>query len=147
MVSFQNMYNQIHKISELSGVLSYLIEERSLCDTNVTCNLFFAYVEQVKQHLTEEERTLYQPLLIHSESHVKNTANQFLSGSNEIKRVFKQYLKRWCRRNKHLMIHNHDLFLKETKEMFKLVNQRLIDETKHLYPIARNVANENKKAA
>jgi len=146
MVSFQEMYNQIHKISELSGVLSHLIEERSLCDTGVTCDLFFEYVDQVKVHLDDEEKALYQPLLLHSEIHVKNTANMFLSGSGEIKRVFKQYLKRWCR-NKDLRIRDHELFLKETKEIFELVNRRLIDETEKLYPVARSVSEENKKAA
>ncbi len=146
MVSFQEMYNQIHKISELSGVLSHLIEERSLCDTGVTCDLFFEYVEQVKEHLDEEEKSLYQPLLIHSENHVKNTATKFLSGSSEIKRVFKQYLRRWCK-NKDLRIRDHELFLKETNEMFELVNKRLIDETEHLYPVARDVMKEDRKAA
>lgn len=146
MVSFQEMYNQIHKISELSGVLSHLIEERSLCDTAVTCDLFFEYVDQVKVHLDDEEKELYQPLLLHSETQVKNTANSFLSGSSEIKRVFKQYLKRWCK-NKNLQIRDHELFLKETKEMFELVNKRLIDETEKLYPVARNVRDEIKQAA
>lgn len=146
MVSFQEMYDQIHKISELSGVLSHLIEERSLCDTGVTCDLFFEYVNQVKDHLDDEEKALYQPLLLHSEIHVKNTANMFLSGSSEIKRVFKQYLKRWCR-NQELRIRDHDLFLQETKEMFELVSRRLVDETEKLYPVARNVMDEEKKAA
>ena len=138
MVSFQEMYNQIHKISELSSVLSHLIEERSLCDTAVTNDLFFEYVDKVRDHLDEEEKSLYQPLLLHSEASIKNTANKFLSGSGEIKRVFKQYLKRWCK-NKDLRIRDHEQFLKETKEMFELVNKRLIDETEHLYPVARNV--------
>ena len=144
MVSFQEMYNQIHKISELSSVLSHLIEERSLCDTAVTNDLFFEYVDKVRDHLDEEEKSLYQPLLLHSETSIKNTANKFLSGSGEIKRVFKQYLKRWCK-NKDLRIRDHELFLKETKEMFELVNKRLIDETEHLYPVARNVMAEEKK--
>lgn len=146
MVSFQEMYDQIHKISELSGVLSHLIKERSLCDTSVTCDLFFEYVNQVKVHLDDEEKALYQPLLLHSETHVKNTANMFLSGSGEIKRVFKQYLKRWCK-NKDLRIRDHDLFLKETKEIFELVSKRLVDETEKLYPVARDVMDEDKKAA
>ena len=146
MVSFQAMYDQIHKISELSGVLSHLIEERSLCDSGVTCDLFFEYVDQVKEHLDDEEKALYQPLLLHSEIQVKNTANMFLSGSAEIKRVFKQYLKRWCK-NKDLRIRDHELFLRETKEMFELVNKRLVDETENLYPVARNVRDEIKEAA
>jgi hemerythrin-like domain-containing protein len=142
MISFTELHEQNHKIAELSKVLSHIIDDRSICDTDVTCDLFFEYTEKVKAHLDIEDRELYQALLTHKESRVKNTANRFLSGSAEIKRVFKQYLRRWCK-NKQLRIRDHDLFVKETNEMFELVLKRIEDESEHLYPTAREVAREN----
>jgi len=138
MITFEDLNNQNQKISELSKVLSALIQERDVCDTQITCDLFFDYVDKVKEHLDIEERELYKELLTHSDSNVKNTANKFLSSSSEIKRLLKQYVKRWCK-SKTLRIGDHASFIKESDEMFTIVLDRIVDETEHLYPILRNV--------
>ncbi|MEE9351765.1 MAG: hypothetical protein V3U78_05855 [Thiotrichaceae bacterium] len=141
MIGFKELYEQNHKIAELSKVLSHVIEDRSLCDTDVTCDLFFDFTDTVKDHLDVEDREIYQALLVHRESRVNNTASRFLSGSAEIKRVFKQYLRRWCH-NKTLRIRNHAEFVAETNEMFELVLSRIQDEVEHLYPVVKEVALE-----
>ncbi|MEZ5448939.1 MAG: hypothetical protein R3E89_08030 [Thiolinea sp.] len=138
MISFDELNQQNDKITELTNVLGYLIHDRAICDTSVTCDLFFTFVDQVRKHLETEERELYQALLVHSDGSVKNTANKFLSGSGEIKRVFSQYLKRWCKQ-KELYIKDHDAFVKDTTEMFALVLRRIEDEVEHLYPTVREV--------
>lgn len=138
MVSFTELNQQNDTITELSNVLCHLIDERSVCDLKVTCDLFFSYVDQVKEHLDLEERELYQSMLLHSDQNIRNTANKFLSGSGEIKRVFGQYLKRWSK-NKELRINDHDQFVKDTREMFQLVLNRIEDEVEHLYPTVRAV--------
>ena len=69
---------------------------------------------------------------------VKHTASLFLSGSGEIKRVFEAYLRKWCN-HKELRIKNHDKFVKETEDMFRLVLRRIEDETEHLYPLLRGI--------
>lgn len=138
MVTFEALNEQNHKISELSHVLSNLIHNRSLCDTEVTSDLFFDYVKSVQEHLDLEDHDLYSNLLLHADLNVKNTANRFLSGSQEIKRVFKAYLKRWCRRQD-LLIDDHDRFINETEEMFRLVLDRIQDETERLYPLIREI--------
>jgi hypothetical protein len=145
MISVDELKEQNHKIAELSKVLSFVIEDRSMCDTDVTCDLFFDFTNRVKDHLDTEDRDLYQALLVHREARIKNTANRFLSGSAEIKRVFKQYLRRWCT-NKSLRIKDHDLFVKETNEMFELVLNRIQDEVEHLYPTVNEVILEKKAA-
>ena len=144
MLSFDELYEENHKISELSKVLSHLIEDRLLCDSSVTANLFFKYIDHVKHHLNTEERELYQPLLMASNNKTKNIANQFLSGSGEIKRVLKQYLKRWCRGDT-LWIKNHNLFIQESREIFRLVDARIIDEIEKLYPLVRNLDDKSDK--
>lgn len=145
MISFSELTQQNHKIAELSKVLSHIIDDREVCDTDVTCDLFFEFVSQVQDHLDIEDREIYQALLVHNENRVKNTANRFLTGSAEIKRVFKQYLKRWCK-NKSLQIKNHHQFVQETNDMFELVRQRIQDETEHLYPIVKEVTWEKQAA-
>ncbi|WGZ94181.1 MAG: hypothetical protein QJT81_20750 [Candidatus Thiothrix putei] len=133
MISYMELNEQNHKITELSNVLSYLINERSMCDTEVSCELFFRYVELVKEHLETEERELYQLLLMDDDNDARNTGRKFLSGSGEIKRVFGQYLKRWCK-GKELRIRDHEAFIRDTREIFALVIRRIDDEIVHLYP-------------
>jgi len=133
MISYMELNEQNHKITELSNVLSYLINERSMCDTEVSCELFFRYVELVKEHLETEERELYQLLLMDDDNDARNTGRKFLSGSSEIKRVFGQYLKRWCK-GKELRIRDHEAFIRDTREIFALVIRRIDDEIVHLYP-------------
>lgn len=145
MISVDELNVQNHKIAELSKVLSFIIEDRSMCDTDVTCDLFFDFAKRVKDHLDVEDRDLYQSLLVHRERRVKNTANRFLSGSAEIKRVFKQYLRRWCH-NQSLRIKDHNLFVQETNEMFELVLSRIQDEAENLYPTVSEVLLEKKAA-
>lgn len=146
MVTTQQLAEQSHNIAELSKVLSKIIDDRALCDTGVTCDLFFDFVEKVHNHLDVEDRFVYQLLLTHKENAINNTANRFMSGSSEMKRVFRQYLKRWCRK-KSLRIKNHEAFVRETNEMFELVLNRIHDEAENLYPAVRQIQQEMAVAA
>ena len=138
MVSFSELHTQNHKITELSKVLLHIINERSLCDTDVTCDIFFDYTTKVKAHLDQEERELYRDLLTHSNSEVKATATKYLSGSADIKRILKSYLKHWCR-NKNLRIKDHEKFVHESEEIFNLINDRISDEVENFYPMVREI--------
>lgn len=145
MVSFSELHTQNHKITELSKVLLHIISERSLCDTDVTCDIFFDYTTKVKAHLDQEERELYRDLLTHSDSEVKATATKYLSGSADIKRILKSYLKHWCR-NKNLRIKDHEKFVRESEDIFNLINDRISDEVENFYPMIRQI-NGNQMAA
>jgi hemerythrin-like domain-containing protein len=146
MVTFEQLNVQNDKITQLSNVLVQLIPDHSMCDNPVTAELFFRYVDHVKAHLDVGDRHLYASLLTHRDQSIKHTASLFLSGSGEIKRVFEEYLHRWCN-NDELRIRNHDSFVKETEDMFRLVLRRIEDETEHLYPLLREVRSNAQVAA
>lgn len=140
MITFNDLHTQNHKISELSNVLSYLMGERRMCDNEITCNLFFEYVERVKEHLEMQDKHLYSKLLMHKESDVCNTGRQFLAGSMEIQRIFGEYQKRWCPKNRNsLNVGDFERFRSETEDMFEIVLRRIQDETEKLYPLVREV--------
>jgi len=138
VIVIDTLQEQNHQIAELSNVLETLLKNRELCDTQVACDMFFSYIDLVKEHLRVEDENIYQPMLTHSDASVKKVADQFMTGSSEIKRVLGQYLKRWSRKNT-LRIKNHDKFLSDTNDMFELIWKRIIDETEHLYPVVREV--------
>jgi succinate dehydrogenase flavin-adding protein (antitoxin of CptAB toxin-antitoxin module) len=148
MITYDDLHTQNHKITELTNVLTALMSERTLLDTDITCELFFRYVDEVKDHLDVTDRSLYTQLLSSKDKDVNKIGNQFMSGSQEIKRVFDQYLKKWCKlNNRNLVVKNYDQFINETDGMFMMVLNRIQDETEKLYPVARRISGDEIKAA
>ena len=148
MIDFDQLHKENHRITEISNVFLYLVRDRRMCDTQIACDLFFEYVERVKHHLDQVDRHMYKKLLASPDQNVRNKADRFMSGGQEIKRVFQKYLMKWSSAANHsLVIRNHDKFVKETEEMFALVLDRLQRETEHLYPLVRKVDEELRAAA
>jgi len=141
VVTYENLNEQNQKITELSNILSVLLKDRLLCDSD-TCNrLFFEYVDDVMAHMHEIDSNWYIDLLRHSSQDIKNVANNFMSGSQEIKRIMNRYNKKWCSKGKRELVigAEHSEFLKETSVMFDMVLKRLQDEMEHLYPAVRKI--------
>lgn len=149
MITYENLYQDIHKITEISNVFLYLIEDRAMCDTQITCDLFFDYVEKVKNHLELQDNHLYSAILSDGSDADKKVAENFMSGSQEIKRIFKKYLKKWSKSgNKHqLLLADYDSFTAETRQIFDMVLKRIQDETEHLYPLIRSISGDMQKVA
>ncbi len=140
MVNFSDLHAQNHRITELSNVFLYLIRERSMCDTECARSLFFEYVAKVREHVELVDAQLCARLIQSQHREMKNTADRFLSGSTEIKRIFAAYLKDWCNERKgELRIADHDAFVADTNQMFSLVLDRIQRETEHLYPLVRKL--------
>ena len=153
MATQNELHLQIHKITELSNVLTNLLTDRALCDSDITCELFFRYVDSVKDHLQFTDASLYSQLLDHGDAHKNKIVNLFMSGSKEIKRIFGAYTKKWCNMGKkELRIKEYDEFYKDTIEMFELILKRLQDETERLYPlippqVSNNISNSQQRRA
>jgi len=148
MITYEELHKQNHAITEISNVFLYLIENRSMCDTNITCDLFFDYVEKVKNHLELQDNHLYTAILRDGNPDSKHVADNFMSGSREIKRIFQNYQKKWSNKKGHsLRISNYANFKKETDEMFELVLKRIQDETEKLYPLVRSISGDMDKVA
>jgi hypothetical protein len=148
MTAFSQLHAQNHKITELSNVFLYLIQGREMCDTETACDVFFEYTGKVREHIELVDRDLCGRLISYPDQAVKNTANRFLSGSTEIKRIFNKYLKDWCSEpHRRLQIRDYEEFLNETEQMFRLVLDRIQRETEHLYPLIRKLEEKDRAAA
>ncbi len=140
MTDFTVCHEQNHKITELSNVFLYLIRERSMCDTECARNLFFEYVSRVREHMEIVDAQLCGRLIQSQDRTMTNTANRFLSGSQEIKRIFAAYVRDWGdERLRELRVGDHDAFVKDTNQVFGLVLERIQRETEHLYPLVRKL--------
>ena len=140
MITYSELNDQIHRITELSNVLRYLFADRSMCDTGSCCELFYRYIDLVKKHIELVDRNMYSDLLTSPDEKISNVAKNFISGSVEIKRVLKDFTKTWCDKTRSLHIKDHSRFLKDTDELFELVLQRILDETEKLYPLVRSLS-------
>jgi len=142
MLTYAELNEQNHRITELSNVLSYLFQDRLICDTGSCCELFYRYVDLVKEHIELVDRDMYKELLKSPDDKINNVARNFMSGSVEIKRILKAFTKRWCptKRKDTLHINEHARFLQDTDELFEIVLQRILDETEHLYPLVRSLS-------
>lgn len=148
MASFEELHRQNHKITELTNILQHLLGDRSLCDSDVTCDLFFQYVNAVKEHMAVTDSGMYSKLLGSGDQKLNNIANRFMGGSREINRIFSAYLKRWCKlKNKELVIKEYDAFMQDTQEMFEIVLDRIQSETEYLYPAVRKLSDESREVA
>lgn len=143
MISYDELNTQNHRITELSNVLSVLLKDRTLCDSDTTCKLFYNYMEYVNDHMQEVDSGFYANLLKHKSQDANTTGKNFMRGSMMIKQIMASYVKKWCnKKNQELSIGNrHDEFLKETDEMFEMIFNRIQDETEHLYPMVRKISN------
>lgn len=139
MITFEELNLQNHKITELSNILELLLADRNICDASTTHELFFRYIELVRQHLQVTENNIYSVLLSKGDQNARNTANGFMSGSKEIKRVYGKYQKRWCKKDSVLVITDYPRFMADTEELFEMVLDRIQTETEQLYPLVRQV--------
>ena len=144
MITYEELHAENHDITELSNVLLYLFKERSMCDTGTCCDLFYRYTEKVKHHIETVDKNMYSQLLTHEDHEIQKLAKNFMSGSQEIKKIIASYIKTWCPKKKAdtLAIAEYDRFLKESEEMFELILERIQNETEKLYPLVRELNNK-----
>jgi len=150
MATFAILHEEIHDITEKSNVFRYLIQDRLMCDSKIAQGIFFDYVKLVRSHMEKVDRDFCRQLLTHENQSMRNTADRFLAGSSEIKRIFTAYLKQYCvERHNDLRIKDYPAFVKDTNQMFDMVLDRIQRETEHLYPLMRSLEPQgaNMKAA
>ena len=149
MITYEELHTQNHDITELSNVLLYLFKDRSMCDTESCCELFYRYMDKVREHIDLVDRNLYGMLLAHENHEIQNLVKNFMSGSQEIKKIMSEYFKEWrpVKKTRTLAIAQHDRFLVDTEKMFHLILQRIQDETEKLYPLIREISGNQQHVA
>lgn len=149
MITYDELHNQNHRITELSNVLLQLFRDRSMCDNGICCELFNRYMDLVREHIDIVDRNLYSKLLTNQDNDIQKLAHNFMSGSHEIRRIMTDYTKKWCpkKQTDSLAIADHERFLEASDEMFRLVLERIQNETEKLYPLIKELNNDSEKAA
>lgn len=135
MGTLDQLQSQNHEIEELCQVLTVLIKDTTVCNTQICHNLFDQFCTTVKDHLTLEDSALYAHMLGHKNQEMKLLAGRFKENSREIKKIFLQYEKQWCKKG--AKEQNRDRFIEETTDIFKLIMKRIDAETHEFFPKAK----------
>jgi len=134
MIPIEEMKQQHEDICELLSVLSLLVPDETARKTRIVEGLFSDLAKQVGKHLTLEEGTLYKELLVYDDPEIQRAARNFLSGSNELKRIFSGYIRNACLSGQKQ--NECSAFVKETEDIFNLLRQRIQIEEDRFYPLA-----------
>jgi succinate dehydrogenase flavin-adding protein (antitoxin of CptAB toxin-antitoxin module) len=132
MIPVEELRRENSEIKDLSDIIYGLVSNPSLRENAVFCELLERFQNKLDDHLKHEARSIYPELLNHDDANVKQIAKSFLGNTHELERLLSKYAKRWC---KHVNSENHAEFENETKEIFRLVNERIQLEENHLFPV------------
>lgn len=132
MIPIEEFRAENAEIRDLCTILNLAIGEYKLRNNKVVCELIDRFVESVNAHLRHEDRSIYRDLLSQHTQEADHIADQFLGNTQELKRIFKAYSREWCRK-----LHKepqHQKYAEESKEMFRLVCERIDFEENKIFP-------------
>jgi hypothetical protein len=87
--------------------------------------------EKMRNHLAEEDRGVYPPLLIHEDPKLKSLAWGFINGEKPLRKQFDAYYKRWL---KDCDFNFSADFLRDSHELFDAIQDRVGREQNVLLP-------------
>lgn len=131
MLPVTELENENREIDDLRVVLSVLIANSDLRNNAVFCELLDRFRGKLESHLNHEARALYPEMLSHRDQSLNQVAVMFVNNTHELERILNGYTKRWCKKYNS---GDRDLFINETEEIFRLVDERLHMETTQLFP-------------
>lgn len=132
MIQLSELKQQHQEIAELIQVLSILIHDKSVRQTNTVFKLFEQLFEKLNRHLELEGKTLYPELLVHKNEMLQEVATRFLSGSDAIGKFFTKYIKNcyaW-----QAAVEKDDSFVQETDKIFDFLKKRVKAEEEEFFP-------------
>ena len=87
--------------------------------------------KKLKEHLAEEDKGLYPPLLTHDDPKLKSLAWGFISGEKPLRKQFDGYYQKWL---KNCDFKFDEDFITETMEVFEAIEIRIEREQSVLLP-------------
>lgn len=144
MVTFEQLNQENDRITELANVLLYLFSDRVMCDSTICCDLFYRFMDEVKNHMQYVDVHLSGRLLTMNDASIHNTASNFMNGSAAINKILDKYRSKWCEKKaKGMKIGSqHERFQKDSDEMFRMLLDRIQKEQEHLYPLIRELSGD-----
>ncbi len=139
MIKIDDLRAENQQVLDTSEVLEALIDRDELLSNPVFCDLLNKFAERVKIHLSHEDCALHSGLLTHQDKKIRDTASHFLSNTRELKKIFTGYTKQWCKPSPNQA--QHEKFVKETRDIFRIIRERIRMENDELFPVLQQFEN------
>ncbi|MCW9024941.1 MAG: hemerythrin domain-containing protein [Gammaproteobacteria bacterium] len=132
MIPIAELKNENIEIENLRKILAVLVGNAEMHTNSIFCELLERFQAKLSNHLKHEARSLYPDLLTNDNKELKTVAKRFLDNTFELERLLNNYIKHWCHK-----LENKELnkFIKETEEVFTLVEKRIHLEENKLFPL------------
>jgi hemerythrin-like domain-containing protein len=98
-------------------------------------NLICELADKMKQHMSEQDKSIYPDLLIHQDPKLKSMAWGFLNGQKPMRKQFDSYYNKWL---KNCDFNFSDEFIADTFEIFDMIEDRITREESILIPTLEN---------
>ncbi len=138
MYTLDELKKQNQEITHLCAVLAVLVEHPHLHNNPVVCELISRFKEKVWLHLVFEDNTLYQELARHDDEATRRVVQEFHDSARALKKRFSTYLRRWCQPE--VSDSEHEELLRESREIFNLIRNRVQYEDEHIFPLLEGAA-------
>ena len=133
MIPVQEFRTENKEIRDLCEILNLAVNEYKLQNNAILCELLDRFLARVHEHLIHEDRSVYRDLLKQHSEDSERIAQKFLGNTQELKRILGEYRRGWCRK-KHSEA-EHAKYAEESREIFRLVCDRLNFEEQTIFPL------------
>lgn len=133
MANINNLERQHSEIKELFSKI-----KQEVISSNITSNLdtlvknINTLSGKLNIHMSSEDKFLYPRLIESKDDQLKQIAKQYSEEMGSIHIKFNDYKNKFNTKSK--IVSDVDGFLKESKEIIKLLENRISKEDTHLYP-------------
>lgn len=132
MIPLEEFRSENREIRDLCNILSITVDQYSLRHNGIVCELMERFADRVTEHLAHEDRSVYRDLLKQHTHEADAVADKFLGNTQELKRIFNDYKRGWCR--KPHSEKEHANYVDESREIFRLVCERIEFEEDKIFP-------------
>jgi hemerythrin-like domain-containing protein len=134
MVRIKSFKTQHSEIMELANQISARLTPAEIeRDPQSIRSLLSQLSGKLSVHLSMEDQTLYPLLMSHPDDRIKEMSRSFSNEMGGILSVYRQYKSKWPT---HMEISaSPDEFIRETKQIFSVLAERIDKEDNQLYPL------------
>lgn len=132
MIPLEEFKSENREIYDLCKLLHITVDQYSLRDNAVVCELLERFADRVCSHLAHEDRSIYRDLLKKHTRDADMIADKFLGNTLELKRIFNEYKRGWC--SKPHSDQDHVKYIDESRDIFRLVCERINFEENKIFP-------------
>lgn len=134
MSKTDSFVDQHKQILDLVGQLHGLLDENKLkADSTPAVMILANLTGKIKIHLSVEDKVLYPTIAKSSDEKVKAIATKYMNEMSKITEAYVAYADKW---KANMIKDNPKEFITETKNIFKVLGERIQKEEKELYPLA-----------